>query len=85
MTAGGELEHLRAEALHAQNRSRLYKARSYGQWPTSPARLRELERIADGARARLRAAEAAQAAAAEIRGAGVPAPLRITPSSSSIS
>ena len=58
MTASDELEHLRAEARHARNRYRLYKARTYGQWPTSPARLRELERMADGAEARLRAAQA---------------------------
>ena len=58
MTSSGELEHLRAEARHARNRYRLYKARTYGQWPTSPARLLELERIADGAEARLRAAQA---------------------------
>ncbi|HET9102285.1 MAG TPA: hypothetical protein VFN55_02950 [Solirubrobacteraceae bacterium] len=58
MPSAGELEHLRAEARHARNRARLYKARTYGQWPTSPVRLRELERIADGAEARLRAAEA---------------------------
>lgn len=58
MTHAGELEHLRAEARHARNRARLYKARAYGQWPTSPVRMRELERIADGAEARVRAAEA---------------------------
>ena len=36
----------------------LYKARAYGQRPTSEARMRELQRACEGAEARLRAAEA---------------------------
>ena len=54
------LEDLRARALHARERYQLYKARAYGQRATSPARLRELERVYELAAARLRAAEAAE-------------------------
>jgi hypothetical protein len=52
------LDDLRAEAQHARQRYDLYKAKAYGQRPTSPARMRELERASEGAEARLRAAEA---------------------------
>ena len=52
------LENLRAEAQHARQRYQLYKAKAYGQRPTNPARMRELERVCEGAEARLRAAEA---------------------------
>jgi hypothetical protein len=43
------LEELRAQALHARQRYDLYKARAYGPRATSPARLRELERISSQA------------------------------------
>jgi hypothetical protein len=48
---------LRAEAQYARQRYDLYKAKAYGQRPTSLARMRELERACEGAEARLRAAE----------------------------
>jgi len=52
------LDDLRAEARHARERYQLYKAKAYGQRPTSPARLRELQRAYEQTEARLRAAEA---------------------------
>ena len=53
-----DLEVLRAEARYARERYDLYKARAYGGRPTSSSRMREFERASDGAKARLRAAEA---------------------------
>ena len=50
------LEDLRAEARYARERVDLYRAKSYGPRRTRPSRMRELERIADGAEARLRRA-----------------------------
>lgn len=65
MTAdAARIEELEAEARYARERFRLYKARAYGSRPTSPSRLRELERVADGAEARLRGAREAAARAA---------------------
>jgi hypothetical protein len=52
------LDELRAQARHARQGYDLYKARAYGQRPTSPARLRELQRVSEQAEARLSAAEA---------------------------
>jgi len=52
------LDDLRVQARYARERYDLYKAKAYGQRPTSPARLRELQRASDLAEARLRAAEA---------------------------
>jgi hypothetical protein len=52
------LEDLRASARYARQRYELYKAKAYGQRPTSPARMRELERACQQAEARLAAAEA---------------------------
>ena len=57
------IEDLRAEARYARERVALYRAKAYGVRPTSAHRLRELERVADGASARLRQAEARQAGA----------------------
>ena len=54
----GRLEDLRAEARYARERYDLYKARAYGQRPTSESRMRELQRACEQAEARLRAAEA---------------------------
>ena len=54
------LDDLRAEARYARERFQLYKARTYGPRLTSPTRLRELQRISEGAEARLHAAEAEQ-------------------------
>ncbi len=51
------IEDLRAEARYARERYDLYRAKTYGPRPTSTARLRELERISEGAEARLRRAE----------------------------
>ncbi|MCA1689118.1 MAG: hypothetical protein LC720_01290 [Actinobacteria bacterium] len=50
------LEELREEAAHRRRRVDLYRAKSYGPRPTSPSRLRELEREADAAESRLAAA-----------------------------
>ena len=52
------LDDLRAEAQHASQRYDFCKAKAYGQRPTSAARMRELERVCEGAEARLRAAVA---------------------------
>jgi hypothetical protein len=54
------LDELRANARYARERYQLYKAKSYGPRPTSPARLRELERAYQGAQARLLFAEQEQ-------------------------
>lgn len=59
--ASSGIEHLddvRAKARHAHERYQLYKAKAYGPRPTSPARLRELQRVYEQAEARFRAAEA---------------------------
>ena len=55
--ADPELERLHAEARRARERYRLYKAKAYGMRPTSPRRLRELERECESADARLRHAQ----------------------------
>ena len=66
MTAdAARIEELEAEARYARDRHRLYQARAYGPRPTSPSRLRELQRAAEGAEARLRAAREAAARAAD--------------------
>lgn len=54
------IDELRANAQYARERYQLYKAKSHGPRPTSPARLRELERTCEDARARLLFAEAEQ-------------------------
>jgi hypothetical protein len=51
------LDDLRVQAQHARQRYDLYKAKAYGQRPTSPARMRELGQASEQAEARLRAAE----------------------------
>jgi hypothetical protein len=51
------LEDLRADARYARERYDLYRAKVYGPRPTSMTRLRELERVAEAAAARLRHAE----------------------------
>jgi hypothetical protein len=58
-----QLEDLRIEARYWRERYDLYRAKAYGPRPTTPARLRELERTSQGAEARLRRAEAAKRAA----------------------
>jgi hypothetical protein len=52
------LDDLRARAKYARERYQLYRAKAYGQRPTSPERLRELQRESEQAEARLRFAEA---------------------------
>jgi hypothetical protein len=51
------LDDLRAKAQYARERYQLYKAKAYGQRPTSPERLRELQQAYEQAEARLRFAE----------------------------
>ena len=51
-----ELQRLDAEARYHRDRLALYRARVLSARPTSPGRLRELERISAGADARLRRA-----------------------------
>lgn len=51
------MEELRAEARYARERYDLYRAKTYSMRPTSPVRLRELERAHELAQARLRNAE----------------------------
>jgi hypothetical protein len=50
------LEHLTAEARHHRQRYDLYRAKMYALRPTTQARLRELQRAAEAAEARLAAA-----------------------------
>ena len=52
-------EELLAEARHARERRDLYRARVYGPRPTSRARLRELERIAEASMRAARRSEQA--------------------------
>jgi hypothetical protein len=65
MAQTAELEQLRAEARYARERRDLYRAKMYGPRPTSPVRMRELERALEGAVARLQRAEQAQRATAD--------------------
>jgi hypothetical protein len=58
-----QLDDLRVQARYWRDKHDLYRAKAYGPRPTSPARLRELERAAQAAEARLRIAEAAESAA----------------------
>jgi hypothetical protein len=51
---------LEAEARYARERYQLYKAKAYGSRPTSPGRLRELERSSKLATSRLDRAKADQ-------------------------
>jgi hypothetical protein len=57
MTASPSIEDLRAEARYARERYDLYRAKMYGLRPTTVSRLRELERMHEGADARLRQAQ----------------------------
>jgi hypothetical protein len=61
------LDDLTAKARYARERYQLYKARAYGPRPTSPERLRELQRVCEQAEARLRFAEAEQQRARSAR------------------
>jgi hypothetical protein len=59
MTSSQRIEELRAEARYARERYDLYRAKMYGPRPTSMTRFRELERMHQGADARLRRAQQA--------------------------
>jgi hypothetical protein len=66
--SAARLDDLRAQAQHARERYELYKAKAYSQRPTSPVRMRELERASARAEDALRFAEAeARQAAASSR------------------
>jgi hypothetical protein len=56
--ASRRLTELEAEARHASERYRLYRAKAYGPRLTSPGRLRELERESEFAERRLQRAKA---------------------------
>ncbi len=66
---GQDILGLEAEAKHARERYRLYRAKTYGPSPTDPAHLRDLERVATAAEQRLQ-----RSARARVRGglSGVP-------------
>ena len=68
MTGSPSIEALEAEARYARERYQLYRARTYGPRPTSMSRLRELQRIHEGAEERL-----ARARRAAVAGGGDPA------------
>lgn len=52
-TGERRLAEITDQAEHARRRYDLYKARSYSSRPSSPARLRELQRESERAQARL--------------------------------
>ena len=60
------LEDLRSEARYWREKHALYRAKAYALRPTTPGRLRELERSMQGAEGRLRRAE--ERAASAVRG-----------------
>ena len=60
---------LREEARYRNERLALYKARVYGGRPLHEDKLRELQRSADGAAARVRRAESQEPAAGPVDGA----------------
>jgi len=59
----GRIAELRVEARYARERYDLYRAKMYGLRPTTITRFRELERIYQGANARLRRAQQRASAA----------------------
>jgi hypothetical protein len=63
------LDDLRVQAGYWREKHDLYRAKAYGPRPTSPVRLRELERMARAAEDRLQSAEAAEAQRALIASA----------------
>jgi hypothetical protein len=54
---GHDLDLLRAEARYQRERYDLLRAKAYGGRAVAPSRLRELQRRAEGAAARLKRAE----------------------------
>src|SRR5207245_6734145 len=63
MSRSGRIEQLRAEARYTRERYDLYRAKMYALRPTTITRFRELERIYQGAKARLRRAQQRASAA----------------------
>lgn len=57
MTSLRRLEELRIDARYQRERRDLYRAKMHGPRPTSPVRLRELERACALSESRLRRAE----------------------------
>jgi hypothetical protein len=57
MTSRPRLDELRVDARYHRERRDLYRAKMHGPRPTSPARLRELERAFALSDSRLRRAE----------------------------
>jgi hypothetical protein len=57
MARSPRIEDLQAEARYHRARYDLYRAKMYGQRPTTMSRLRELERAHQGAEARLHRAQ----------------------------
>jgi hypothetical protein len=70
------MDQLLAEARYHRERYDLYKAKAYGARPTSPARLRELERACAFAEARLRQAQSGERRVAASEASDVPAAMR---------
>ena len=60
--AEDRIEQLRAQAAYARQRRDLYRAKMYGPRPSTPQRMRELERELELADERLKSALAARAA-----------------------
>jgi hypothetical protein len=60
--ADHDLLRLEAETRHAQDRYRIYRAKTYGPRATDPSHLRELERASQMAEQRLRRVRADRAA-----------------------
>lgn len=59
VVSSSRIAELTAEARYHRERLELYRAKTYGPRPTSPTRLRELERMHLGAASRLRRAQQA--------------------------
>ena len=57
MTSQGHLDDLRIDARYHRQRRDLYRAKMHGPRPTSPAQLRELERVCERSESLLRRAE----------------------------
>jgi len=72
MSDPSRLDQLIAEARYARERYDLYRAKMYGLRPTTLTRLRELERMHEGADARLRRAREEPSPTAEADRAPLP-------------
>lgn len=57
MTSPRRLEELRVDARYHRERRDLYRAKMHGPRPTSPGRMRELQRVLALSESRLRRAE----------------------------